>query len=119
MTHALLPQYKGEGSRSRFADTATELLIRRMSALGPPETLVARIFGGASMAVRFGLAPPEDPSRTIGGRNVAQTRAVLEAAKIRILEADVGGHFGKRIAFDVATGAVVTKRIPSLNSEAR
>lgn len=110
MTHALLPRYAGEGSEGRFADSATRLLIQRLhTATGGTPALVARVFGGASMSEL--LDAGEKQRLSIGDRNARETCAVLEAARIPVLQLEVGGALGRRIAFEVATGAVAVKPI--------
>lgn len=109
MTHALLPTFDGEGDPGRFADSATRLAIQRMTAAGSqPAELCARLFGGASMYPTGNAGA----GGSIGERNIAMTQATLDAARVRVVERDVGGHEGRRIAFDVSSGAVQVKRIP-------
>jgi chemotaxis receptor (MCP) glutamine deamidase CheD len=48
---------------------------------------------------------------SIGDRNARETCNALEAAHIPVLQLEVGGSLGRRIAFDLTTGAVAVKLI--------
>lgn len=106
MNHFLLPLWNGEGlSTPRYGNIAIEKLIDRMISLGcGKEGMIAKIFGGSAMwCTPKGLL-------TIGERNVALARQILQTQRIPILSSEVGGNAGRKIIFDTGTGQVMLRR---------
>lgn len=111
MAHVMLPYPEDRdahpGLPARHAPEAVAWLDQKMAGNGSRRTdLHAMIAGGANMF------PDILDSTAIGERNVAVVKAALQKLHIRIAEEHVGGHIGRLVDFDTATGefSVLTKR---------
>ena len=102
INHYILPLWDGRGlATPRFGDIAIARLLEGMARVGcHPESLTAKLFGGK---ICLGVYDT-------GGRNVELAREQLQAAGITVAAEDVGGNFGRRVAFDTTTGVVRLKR---------
>lgn len=109
LAHTLLPEPRPGMDVSRpgkFVNLAARQMLQELLELGAVrERLVAKICGGAHMF----QPPPDDPSRTVGQRNVRAAREVLEALEIELRGEDVGGSFGRTVEFDLASGDVLLR----------
>lgn len=105
--HFLLPHFtRGDASSCRFGQTAMEMLISRMIALGcQKRNLTARLFGGASQFEVSGGRV------SIGQQNVQVATRFLEDEGIPILAREVGGKRGRKLVFHTETGAVFVKTL--------
>lgn len=99
--HVILPSsQEGSGDPGKFADTAVDLLVERLTAEGgEPKRFAAKITGGAAM---FGPSV----ATNVGQRNADAVRARLAAHSIRLVAEDVGGASGRKMLLDPATGDV-------------
>jgi chemotaxis protein CheD len=99
--HFQLPQWLGTGARTpSYADVALEELLGRMAELGArPETIQAKLFGGACLT-------PQVPRRhkPLGDENVERTLAYLQGAGIAVSEAATGGWRGRKVVYDTNDG---------------
>ena len=105
MCHFLYPKVtRGAMSTPKYGNVATPHLVELMKQAGcRNEDLKAHIFGGGS---------PEGLGATdYGWRNVGVARATLKQKGISIVSEDVGGHMGRKIVFDVATGHVAVLKV--------
>ncbi len=66
-----------------------------LSAGAPRESLISKIFGGASSA----------PAVDAPAQRTSSARESLARARIPVVAADVGGRRGRHVTFDVGTGA--------------
>lgn len=111
MAHIMLPSskdVKNNSNKAKFADTAVELLIDRMTGLGAnPRRITAKIAGGAQM---FSFSSANEFMR-IGERNVQAVRNELERHAIPIKAEAVGGNYGRTIEFYSENGALGVKTI--------
>lgn len=90
----------------KFADTAVPALAKAVQkSSGEEACLSAKIAGGANI-----FSNPNNNGPTIGMKNVDAVKAALSANKIRLVAEDVGGSYGRRIAFNIGTG-IATIRI--------
>jgi chemotaxis protein CheD len=90
----------------KFADTAVPALAKAVQkSSGKEACLSAKIAGGANIFSNLNNNGP-----TIGMKNVDAVKAALSANKIRLVAEDVGGSYGRRIAFNIGTG-IATIRI--------
>lgn len=90
----------------KFADTAVPALVKAVQkSSGEEACLSAKIAGGANIFSNLNNNGP-----TIGMKNVDAVKAALSANKIRLVAEDVGGPYGRRIAFNIGTG-IATIRI--------
>jgi chemotaxis protein CheD len=90
----------------KFADTAVPALAKAVQKISGKEAcLSAKIAGGANIFSNLNNNGP-----TIGMKNVDAVKAALSANKIRLVAEDVGGSYGRRIAFNIGTG-IATIRI--------
>lgn len=109
LAHVLLP-CAPEGSVdvniAKYASTAVDELVRRMTVSGAnPRLLTAKLAGGAHM---FGMAEQSDVMQ-VGKRNVEYSRASLNRRSIAVLAEDVGGTNGRTIVLDCETGALTVR----------
>jgi chemotaxis protein CheD len=100
MNHYLLPDGGSEGpNRLRYGNVANPELLKGVLALGCEiRSLRAKIFGGSSA---FGSG---DPLQSLGARNVQLAEEFLRSAGIPVVEKDVSGKHGRRLAFHVVDG---------------
>lgn len=92
---------------ARYGMYAMEVLINGLFQLGSRrDTLVAKVFGGASV-LGFG----KDGRKTVAQSNIDFVFEYLETEKIPIIASDVGGSVARKILFFVKNGKVLLKRI--------
>ena len=104
INHFLLP--RGGTASPRFGDSAVTLLIDRLLELGAGRRrLQAKVFGGACVLEAFRDTP------SLGARNVEMAQARLAADGIPVVGSDTGGEFGRKVVFDLATGAAWVRPI--------
>jgi chemotaxis protein CheD len=116
INHFLLPQSGGDRSfgdaaledpRARYGDTATELLVASMLALGSRvDRLEAKVFGGAT------VLPINNPDLNVGPRNVAVALDRLKALRIPVVAQRTGGNSGLAVNLLTSTGEVLVRRVP-------
>ncbi len=106
LAHILLARSDGQqGPLGKYVDTAVLELLRQVQAASEePGRLSAHIAGGANM---FGT----QVEGSVGGLNVESLEADLRQRGIPIISRDCGGNCGRRMTFDVATGAVTIELI--------
>lgn len=93
-----------------YGNVATLALLQMMADAGcQSEDLVAQVLGGAS--------PDGDEGRGIGHENVEIARSVLHRKGVGIQSEDIGGHMGRKIAFDTSTGQLVTLKVHKLRKD--
>jgi chemotaxis protein CheD len=104
MNHYLLPEGVNEGpNRLRYGNAANSELLQRVLALGcEVRNLQAKIFGGSS-------AFSADPSLSVGSRNVELAENFLQSAGIPIVERDISGKRGRRLAFHIIDGVTTIR----------
>lgn len=106
LSHIMLPdstQFKNNGKKGKFPDTAIPLLVEDMVALGAKRSNIkAKIAGGAQM---FSTSEKKVIS-DIGPRNVEGTIEVLKKMGISLLASDVGGSKGRTVTLDTEAGIV-------------
>jgi chemotaxis protein CheD len=106
LSHVVLPKSTGPTAYpAKFADTAVPHMVSVLQGQGVrPGALVAKIAGGACM---FGACK----SMQIGEANVQAAVEALATAGIRLATQDVGGTIGRRVSFELATGALTVECI--------
>lgn len=106
MNHFLLPLWNGDGLPTpKYGNIAIDRLLEKLLQRGANHaTLIAKVFGGASMWSSSGglLA--------VGERNVELVNAQLDELRIPIIGADLGGRVGRKVIFNTATGEVWMQR---------
>lgn len=111
MAHIMLPDsgaIKNNSNPAKFADTAMDLMLSQMEALGAKRSrMIAKIAGGAQM---FAFKSGNDMMK-VGERNAQAVRKLLTAQRIPIKADETGGTFGRTIEFDAATGVLFIKTI--------
>ena len=109
LAHTLLPEPRpgmGELRPGKFVPMAIRQMLQELLELGAGSNrIVAKICGGAHMF----QPPPEDPSRTIGQRNIAAARQTLAELDIELQAEDTGGSLGRTVEFDLASGKVLLR----------
>ena len=111
MAHIMLPdstQIKNNSNLAKFADTAVDVLIQKMTSIGASKSrMVAKIAGGAQM---FDFKQTSDVMR-VGYRNDIATREVLQKHRIPIIADDTGKNYGRTIELYTDTGILAVKTI--------
>jgi chemotaxis protein CheD len=107
INHFLLPdQCADPAAVGRYAPSATQMLLDRMFALGArPETMTARIVGGANVLSAFKVHPP------LGERNALAAEDVLKSAGVLITSREIGGTHGRKLVFLPSEGSTMIRLI--------
>ena len=111
MNHFMLALWNGEGlATPKYGNIAMELLLKKMVEQGcMRERMVAKVFGGANVI--------GDPGGhfSVGERNIAVAKELLQKAGIPIVAADLGGDTGRKIIFNTRTGTVLMARLKRMD----
>jgi len=112
LAHIMLPDSKairyGQVNLAKFADTGIEELVRQMEKLGARRgRMVAKLAGGANM-FNFKVI---NGTEQVGDKNVAASKAKLQAMKIPILAQDTGQNYGRTVIFYPETGAYIIRAV--------
>ncbi len=104
--HFQLPQWLGTGARTpSYADVAIEELLGRMAALGArPETIQAKLFGGACLTPHV-----QRRHRPLGEENVERILDYLRTSGIAVAEAVTGGERGRKVVYHTNDGYAQVK----------
>ncbi len=106
MNHFVFPGRPDDPTQRgpRFGVDAVEGLLERMADAGADLTrTVAKLFGGARIPGAHRNVP------SISDENAAVAAAQLGRRGIAIVSQDLGGHSGRKVLFDTATGDVWVK----------
>lgn len=108
LAHIMLPK-SGIASQdclpAKFADTAVPALVHAVRKISGDKTcLSAKIAGGANLFSNLSNNGPN-----IGAKNVEAVKAALCANKIELVAEDVGGPYGRRIAFNIGNGVATVR----------
>jgi chemotaxis protein CheD len=105
INHFILP-HGGATPSARYGNHAMALLLARVLETGAQrETLLACVFGGAS------VMPGEPAGPTLGSRNVAEAFDFLERNGIAVLRHDVEGRQGRKLTFRTADGTTLIRKL--------
>ena len=108
MNHYMLPSAPEEKMRmvGKFGRTSIPQLLSDMQVRGArPQNITAKIFGGAQvMATLTGFGH-------IAENNIAEARARLQEAGVKVVAADVGGTHGRKVLFYTDTGRVTVREV--------
>lgn len=115
LAHILLPEsinFSNRENLAKFADTAIPLLLADMEKLGASTGRIqAKIAGGSEL---FNYGPRAD---SVGSRNINAVKKALDAAKIPLLSADVGGSVGRTMHICVGEGTVWIKKVGGVETQ--
>jgi chemotaxis protein CheD len=105
VSHYLLSKGIGTGiSAHRYGNLAIPELIRRILAFGEkPNTLRAKIFGGACLNI--------DGASRLSAQNIDVARTCLAEAQIAIVAEDTGGSRGRKLIFRIPDGEAWVKEV--------
>ena len=105
----MLPKNNNPEKQSlKFADTALELMLKDLEAMGVRKRgLVAKLAGGAQM---FSFSS-SNQLNSIGYRNALAVKDILTSHGIKILAEDTGGNKGRTIEIDLDSGKLRIKTI--------
>jgi len=105
INHFILPHGGSEVS-ARYGNHALPVLLERVLEHGAQrETLLACVFGGASVLAG------EVTGATLGSRNVAAAFDFLERNDIAVLRHDVEGGQGRKLTFRTADGSTLIRKL--------
>ncbi len=111
LSHIMLPSSKlinVQGQEMKFADTAIEILVRKMEQMGAKRIRMrAKIAGGAQMFACMN----NSELGNIGNRNVAAVKQELARLRIPIVAEDTGKNYGRTVFFDGETGQMRVKSV--------
>jgi chemotaxis protein CheD len=106
MNHFLLPFHVERDRSARFGTVAVPQLIADVLRAGASRgTLVAKVFGGASVIGAFRT------SRNLGEENSVLALRLLEEAHVPVLDRDVGGTKGRKLIFHVDDGTAWVRQL--------
>lgn len=115
MNHFMLPESPlSRETSSRYGNRAMPLLVERLERLGSARRgLDASVFGGAHM---FTGSEPDQIAAAkghmhLGRRNVEFALEWLEQNQIRVVKSSVLGGAGRRLDFDVESGACTQRAL--------
>jgi len=115
MAHIVLPtneSLKDNDSPFKFADTAVPALASALISRGASRRFIkAKIAGGANMFPMF-----DYNVLNIGKNNVAMVKNALFKENIPLVAEDVGGTYGRKVEFSVASGKL---RISTISGEVK
>lgn len=110
LAHTLLPAPRPgqtEARPGKFVTSAIEMMLAELLTRGAERPrLTAKIFGGATMFEGFG-----SDSEGVGARNTRAARETLAGLGIPLLTEDVGGHHGRTVEFELASGIVLVRSV--------
>jgi chemotaxis protein CheD len=106
MNHFLLPLHVERDRSPRFGTIAVPQLVDAVVRAGAsPRTLVAKVFGGASVIGAIASA------RRLGDENARLAFRLLEEAGIPVLDHDVGGSRGRKVVFFADEGTAWVRQL--------
>jgi chemotaxis protein CheD len=107
INHFMLPLIPSEGAASaRFGDVAMQELVEKMRVAGARLPFIhAGVFGGSCMFAGM------QTEAHLGAKNVEVAITFLKRRGIDITREDVGGNRGRKLTFDMETGAVCLNMI--------
>lgn len=107
MAHFLLPQASRSAGGSRVGAVAIPALLAGMTRIGcRPDTLRAKVFGGA------GLPPPDPTTQPVGAANVRLALHLLQQAGIPVIARRTGGPHHLLLRFQSGSGAIRVQPVP-------
>ena len=114
--HALAPDCgvasdcaNGCPKQQRYVNCMIPAMVRAFSSHGiGPVNIETKLFGGAAMIDGDNQRNPET---LVGALNIAAARKVIQQCGLTLKSSDVGGHVGRKIIFDTATGDILLKRL--------
>lgn len=105
INHFILPQ-GGAAASARYGNHALPMLLERVLRIGAEkETLLACVFGGASIIPGDGNGP------RLGSRNVVEAFDFLERHEIAVLRHDVEGQQGRKLTFRTTDGTTLIRKL--------
>jgi len=111
LAHPMLPDIdkaKAKSNPAKFVNSVIDMMVKEFTSKGcRTHSLKAKIFGGGHM---FSTIPYDSPFN-IGVKNVEKVKEILDSLKIKIVDDDTGGNYGRTIVFDLSTGVVKVKTL--------
>jgi chemotaxis protein CheD len=106
VNHFLLPLHVDREQSPRFGTVAVPALIQAVVKAGASRgTLVAKVFGGASVIGAMARG------RRLGEENAILALRLLEEAHIPVLDKDVGGSRGRKLVFFADEGTAWVRQL--------
>lgn len=107
LAHVMLPSInlsKDKSNKAKFADTAIDIMLEKMKALGSRKINIhAKLFGGANM---FEGMVHSKGLMDMGHRNAEMVKQELANRGIEVMAEEIGENFGRTITLDTTTGKV-------------
>lgn len=110
MNHYLLPLWNGEGLPTpKYGNVAIPKLLQKVKEMGANMSkLQAKVFGGAAV---LEVVNQRSSILNVGQRNIEIAFEELEKNRIKIVNYDVGGEFGRKIIMFTTSFEIRLKRI--------
>ena len=97
----------------KFMDCSIKYMLERFREYGIANNEIEiKIFGGADTLM-------SKISNSIGSQNVKTTLRIIGREKMRVVAADVGDSFGRKLVFFTHTGEVFLQRLKNHNNRNR
>jgi chemotaxis protein CheD len=112
MAHYSLPGNSDKDRSPFYARPAIIGLFRLLKENGSaPDNLVASLYGAA--------ANPDAPGyvESRGRENVEAAREILAKLRVDLAGCDIGGHWGRKVAFHSGTGECIVVKTEKIRSE--
>lgn len=108
MNHFIRPvTHDPQEATPKYGNVAVAALVRMMEDAGCSRAdIIAQVLGGG--------APQGAGANHLGAQNVQVAREFLGRKGISIVAEDVGGHVGRKIAFDTETGQIAVLKVHQL-----
>lgn len=118
--HGTLPRCRTKGECSKpcieafkFMDCAINYMFGQFRDYGIANNEIEiKLFGGADTLM-------SKSSNTVGSQNIKITLDIMGREKLKVVAADVGDSFGRKLVFFSDTGEVFIKRLKNGNSGKR
>jgi chemotaxis protein CheD len=106
MNHFLLPHHVERDRSPRFGTIAVPQLVEEVVRAGASRrTLVAKVFGGASVIAAMASG------RRLGDENARLALRLLEEAGVPVLDHDVGGSRGRKLVYFADEGTAWVRQL--------
>ena len=93
----------------KYVDCSLHYMLGRLKGLGAADNEIeVKLFGGADTL-------SSKTENTVGSMNVKMALEIIRQEHLRIIAADVGDSFGRKIVFFTHTGEVYLKRLKDVN----
>jgi len=112
MVHVMLPEHfkdKPNDMPGKFADTGIAALVQALEKLGASRSKLVCAMAGGAQVFKFGANVAN--KLDIGARNALAVDEQVKKLGLKVIARDVGGHAGRTMMLDAATGEVKVRTV--------